>query len=100
MPRKKSVRKTSRRTKTSRAPKRAPKMMKGTARMKMMFALRKLIFFAILTIASILLMSLTESNEIFSNLFWLLEIIFGALTLAFLIVFLVFLIIDFLRRKA
>ena len=71
---------------------------KGTFRMKMMFALRKLIFFAILAIASLLLMGLS-SNKMFVDLFMLLYIIFGALTLAFLVVFLVFLLLDVLRKK-
>ncbi len=64
---------------------------------KINLILSRLIFFVGLSLASFVL-SFFLSNEMFKNLFLMLTIVFGFISAGLLIVFLIFLILKFLRK--
>jgi len=64
---------------------------------KMNLALRKLILFAALFIISYILYGIS-SNELLSNVFWMLALITGFIALAFFIAWLVFIMIKVERK--
>ena len=59
---------------------------------------KNLITFVILFVVSLVLYSASSSNSIYENLFAILTMIFGFVSLAFLIVFLIFVFMKMLKK--
>ena len=84
--------------KTKKTPKKKTKSKKvRSSKYKIKLVLRNLISFSVLTLVSVLLY-VFSNNEIFRNLFQLLSIIFGFIGLAFLIVFLVLILMKGMKK--
>ena len=106
MAKKKSVRKLVRKNKkilarkspakAKRIKKEAPKKFARYNKKKFDLVLKNLIFFVILFIVSLALYNV--SGKGFENLFFLLSLIFGFVSVAFLIVLLIFLILKGMKK--
>jgi len=84
--------------KKSKAVKKTKKRLSRANPQKIGLVIKNLILFVIMTIASTLIFSVTKADTIPNNLFFLLSIIFGFISLAFLIVLLILLIMRGLKK--
>ena len=101
MAKKKSV-KQSRKKKVSRRSnikksRSSSKNLVGATKNKMSVIIKNLVMFIILFVASLGLYSIS-SEELYSNLFLLLSIIFGFITISFLLVLLIFVFFRILKK--
>lgn len=95
----KSARKTSKRSSGRSVSKKtkAPRRMILASDKKFSLLTTNLIMFAAMFIISLGLYSVS-SNEFYTNLFWMLSIIAGFITLALFIVYLIFVLLRYLRK--
>lgn len=92
-------RKTAKKPKQkSRAVKKTKKRLTRASSRKVGLVVKNLVLFVILAVASYLLYNITTTDTILNNLFYLLAIILGFVSLAFLIVLLILLVMKGLKR--
>lgn len=84
--------------KKKRTKKRAAKVKGIPSNRRISIAFRSLILFSFLSVISFFLYKFLK-NDLMENLFFLSSIIFIFIAVAFLIVFLVFLILRFIQKK-
>lgn len=96
MAKKKSVKKVTKK-KPVKKSKSKPQRRVIFNKKKINLILKNLVLFVIISLVSFVLYSVSN-NEMFRNLFSLLAIIFGCVTVAFLIVFLVFLFSKMMKK--
>jgi preprotein translocase subunit Sec63 len=92
-------RKTAKKPKRkSRAVKKTKKRLTRASSRKVGLVVKNLVLFVILAVASYLLYNVTTLDTIYNNLFYLLAIILGFVSLAFLIVLLILLVMKGLKK--
>lgn len=84
--------------KRSKAVKKTNKRLTRASSKKIGFVVKNLILFVVIAVASYLLYNVTTSDTILNNLFFLLGIITGFISLAFLIVLLILLVMKGLKK--
>lgn len=98
---KKAVKKSVKKTKSRATPLRVKPFIApvNPTQSKLNLAFKKLAFFLLLFLVSLAIYQMVPANTIYNNLFYLLSILFGFVSLALVVVAMILLLLRVLKKK-